>query len=666
MITDTDLRVLESNVRPTMFGGVGVPVGSLFHEFFNAQHAPEVERRLRQVVDGNAALSGMEIPFVSAIGPSGNPCMLSLTAARLEVEDGQTIGLVVDLRDVSEQHRSRHRLELLHRAADQIGTSLDVDRTTQDLADLLVPSLGDLAQVFLAESVLVGDEPPELAAGVGRHHLRCAAVRALGPWPSGMISPGEQLPSLPGKRSILNVLRGNAVVTNPRELAKLYGARSPLITQLIPPSGHSSVVAPLFARGLALGSVVVWRVQNDSPFDEGDSQLLLEIASRAALSVDNARRFTREHRAAVTLQRSLLPLSSAHITAAQTAGIYRPASSAAGVGGDWFDVVPLSSLRVAFVVGDVVGHGLHAAATMGRLRAAIRTIASLDLPPDEVLMQLDDLVQELATDAEGSDNGSDSTGATCLYALYDPVTRRCAIASAGHPPPALVSPNGTADFIELDPGPPLGVGGMPFDVTEIDIEPASILALYTDGLVEQPHISLGMERLKSALARACRSGCNLREEGDRLLTQLCGSTARNDAALLLARTHSVLGENTRSWEFPRAPEIVAQARNVTSKQLHAWGLEDLTFTTELIVSELVTNAVRYAVDPVRLRLTRDRILVCEVSDGSNTQPRLRRARSTDEGGRGLFLVAQLTNRWGCRYGPRGKTIWVEISKPSEQ
>ncbi|MEX2969621.1 SpoIIE family protein phosphatase [Streptomyces sp. C184] len=663
VITDSDLRVLRSNVGPGTFGGQGVAPGSLFPEFFEPQDAPAMTLRLREVLDTGSVLS-VEL-FAPASGPSERPRALSLTAARLEAEDGRIIGLVVELKDVSEQRRSRDRLALLHQAADRIGTLLDAHRTAQDLADLLVPPLGDFASVYLVEAVFSGNEAPELA-GVGGHHLECAAVRATGPWPSGMITPGERLPPLPNVPHVINVLRGNAIVTNAREQIQLYGEGSPLGPLLIPPGGDSALVAPLFARGLALGSVVVWRKQNEPPFDRKDAQLLFEIASRAALSLDNARRFTREHRAAVTLQRSLLPLPSAQITAAQTAGIYRPARSTAGVGGDWFDVVPLPSLRVAFVVGDVVGHGLHAAVTMGRLRAAVRTIAPLDLPPDEVLMQLDDLVQGLAADAEaaaseGTDIGSDGTGATCLYAVYDPLTRRCAIAGAGHPPPALVRPHGTADFIELDPGPPLGVGGMPFPVTEIEVEPTSTLALYTDGMVGQPHgdIGTGMERLKSALTHECRPECNLPEEADRLVKQLSDPAPEDDVTLLLARTRTVLDENTATWEFPRDPKIVPAARSVTSGQLGAWGLEDLTFTTELVVSELVTNAIRYAVGPVRLRLTRDRILVCEVSDGSNTQPRLCRARSTDEGGRGLFLVAQLTTRWGCRYGPRGKTIWTE-------
>jgi serine phosphatase RsbU (regulator of sigma subunit)/anti-sigma regulatory factor (Ser/Thr protein kinase) len=661
VITDVNLRVLESNVKPTMFGGAGMPLGSLIHEFFSAQDASEVERRLRQVVEEGMVLSGLKVG-APALSPDGRPGVVSLTAARLEKADGKAIGLVIDLQNVSEQDYAQQRLQLLHRAADEIGASLDVQRTTQDLADLLVPAIADLAIVFLVDSVFIGEEAPELP-GVEHHHLQCAAVQSRGTWPSGMISPGEELPYLPAAPTVLTVLQhGNAIVTNAHELTTIYGEQSPLVSKVIPPGGRSAVVTPLVARGLALGSVVIWRTEREAAFDSEDAQLLLEIASRAALSVDNARRFTREHRAAVSLQRSLLPASHAQVTAAQTAGVYRPATSRPGVGGDWFDAIALPSLRVAFVMGDVVGHGLEAAAMMGRLRAAVRTVAHLDLAPDEVLMQLNDLVQELAAEAdEAAALGADGIGATCLYAVYDPITRHCEIASAGHPPPALVSPEGVAEFVELAPGPPLGVSNMPFEVTEISVEPTSILALYTDGLVEQQNgdIGAGMERLKSALTQGCRQGCNLSEEAEHMITQLSGAPTLDDAALLLARAQAVMAENTTTWEFPPDPEIVAQARAVTARQLDDWRLAELAFSTELIVSELVTNAIRYGDGAVQMRLIRDRVLICEVSDGSNTQPRLRRARSTDEGGRGLFLVAQLASRWGCRYGHHGKTIWVE-------
>ncbi|MEU8824692.1 SpoIIE family protein phosphatase [Streptomyces sp. NPDC048636] len=658
VITDGSLRVLRSNIGPEMFGGGGVPPGSRFHEFFAAHHAAEVERQLRRVAQGGGVLSGWEVPGPAAVTGS-RPSVLSMWATQLVDDEGRPLGLVVNLIDVSEEHHGRHRLELLYRAADQIGSSLDVQRTAQDLVDLLVPSLGEYAMVLLAESVLAGGEAPD-RPGIGRHHLRCAAVRARHTWPDTLIAPGEQLPSLPESPRVLSVMQeGNAVVTDTHQLRLTIGERSRLATALIPTDGNSSVIAPLFARGRALGSILLWRTQEDPQFGVEDARLVYEITSRAALSVDNARRFTREHRAAVALQRSLLPPPSTETTAARTAGVYQPASSGTSIGGDWFDVIPLSSLRVALVVGDVVGHGLRSAATMGRLRTGIRTVAGMDLAPDELLTHLDDLVQQLIAEAAGAQQMG--IGATCLYAVYDPVLRRCALASAGHPPPLLVAPDGTAEFLEVAPGPPLGVGGMPFEMTEVEVAPGSLLVLFTDGLLEaeDADVAIGMERLKAAVTDRRPLDGDLAGAAARIVDQLSPSTSRDDRTLLLARTAAVAAADTACWRFPADPEVVARAREHTVDQLAAWGMEDLSFVAELVVSELVTNAVRYAGGPIEVRLIRDRILICEVSDPSNTQPRLRRARSTDEGGRGLFLVAQLTTRWGCRYGPEGKTIWTE-------
>lgn len=302
---------------------------------------------------------------------------------------------------------------------------------------------------------------------------------------------------------------------------------------------------------------------------------------------------------------------------------------------------------------------MPASATMGRLRAAIQTLADLELEPDELLTRLADLVQRLAAEAPVGDH--DIIGGTCLYAVYDPVTQRCAIASAGHPPPVLVRPDGTAEAVGISPGPPLALSGMPYETTVIDIAPGSVLALYTDGLVERDDrdTGQGLRRLTEALAASCRPDRSLDETGRALLADLTAQAPRDDATLLLARTRAIPAADTAHWEIPADPAAVSKAREWITRQLAMWGLDDLIFTTEVIVSELVTNAIRYGRPPMDLRLIRHNVLVCEVTDSSATQPRLRRARITDEGGRGLFLVAQLGGRWGCRHGQNGKTIWSE-------
>ncbi|NUR00064.1 MAG: SpoIIE family protein phosphatase [Streptomyces sp.] len=361
--------------------------------------------------------------------------------------------------------------------------------------------------------------------------------------------------------------------------------------------------------------------------------------------------------AAVTLQRSLLPHGLPEQNALDVAYRYLPAQ--AGVGGDWFDVIPLSGGRVALVVGDIVGHGMHAAATMGRLRTAVHNFSMLDLPPDELLAHLDELVARIDKE-EGT--ASPTAGATCLYAIYDPVSRRCELARAGHLPPAVVLPDGTVEYLEVPPGPPLGVGGLPFEAVRRPLPEGSRLVLYTDGLVEDRRrdIDVGLDLLAGALAGPDRTP---EELCDAVLATLMPTHQRDDIALLIARTRALPEDRIARWDVPHDPAAVAQVRDAATSRLTDWGLDDLAFTTELVLSELITNAIRYTPGPVRVTLLLDRTLICEVADSSSTSPHLRYAATTDEGGRGLFLVAQLSTHWGTRYTPDGKIIWVEQDLP---
>jgi ABC-type multidrug transport system ATPase subunit/anti-sigma regulatory factor (Ser/Thr protein kinase) len=360
---------------------------------------------------------------------------------------------------------------------------------------------------------------------------------------------------------------------------------------------------------------------------------------------------------AVSLQRSLLPHGLPEQDALDVGYRYLPAQ--AGVGGDWFDVIPLPGARVALVVGDIVGHGMHAAATMGRLRTAVHNFSMLDLPPDDLLAHLDDLVVRIDKDESGPGaTGTTISGATCLYAIYDPVARTCELARAGHLPPALVRPDGTAEFLDVPAGPPLGLGGLPFEAVERRLPEGSQLVLYTDGLVEDRSrdIDVGLELLRTALRGRDRTPD---QTCDAVFAELLPQNPRDDIALLVARTRGVAADRVAGWDVPQDPAAVAEVRRAATGQLERWGLEDLTFTTELLLSELITNAIRYAGGPIQVRLIKDRSLICEVGDASSTAPHLRYAATTDEGGRGLFLVAQLAEQWGTRYTPAGKIIWTE-------
>ncbi len=571
-------------------------------------------------------------------------------------------GSVVTLRDTTElatvsgrAEMARGRLNLLYEAGARIGTTLDVARTAQELAEVAVPRLADVVAVDLLDVVLRGQEP---TAETGRQ-MRRTAIN--GERPTLPLYPlGELITFAPATPQTQALEGGRTVLEADLRQARGWQEQDPDRTAKALEHGlHSLVTVPLRARGVPLGVATFSRVGDSPPFDQEDLSVAEELATRAAVSIDNARRFTREHAMAVTLQRSLLPRVLPEQDALEVAWRYLPAE--AGVGGDWFDLIPLPGARVALVVGDVVGHGLHAAATMGRLRTAVHNFATLDLPVDEVLAHLDDLVARM--DSEES-TGEGVTGATCLYAIYDPVTGGCTVARAGHFGPALVYPNGTVSYPGVPASPPLGLGGHPFETTELRLPEGSRLVLYTDGLVEDRtrDINAGLGGLRRTLETT--AGRTPEETCQAVIDAMLPAHPSDDTALLVARTRLLEPSRVAKWDVPSDPGAVATVRERCGEKLREWGLEDLQFTTELIVSELVTNAIRYGAPPVRVRLLHARSLICEVSDSSSTSPRLRRAATTDEGGRGLFLVAQFAQRWGRRYTPDGKIIWAE--QPLEQ
>ncbi|MFB7530923.1 SpoIIE family protein phosphatase [Streptomyces sp. NPDC056178] len=405
--------------------------------------------------------------------------------------------------------------------------------------------------------------------------------------------------------------------------------------------------------------------ESGRPYAIGGISTDITDRKRAEAAAEEARAEAELVKTALALQHSLLPHGLPEHVAVEVAGRYLPAGNAEP-GGDWFDVIPLSGARVALVVGDVVGHGVRASAAMGQLRMAVRTLADVDLAPDELLAHLDDMVIRLSTGSKSeADTPTGDLGATCLYAVYDPVSGRCSVASAGHPSPALVSPDGMVEILEVPTGPPLGVGGFPFESIERVVPEGSVLVLYTDGLIEATDhdVDLGLRTLCTALGDAAPS---LETTCDLVLRALLVDLPADDVALLIVRTHTLDAEQVASRPIPADPAVVATARSWATDQLHAWDLDELAFVTELVVSELVTNAIRYAAPPIQLRLIKNQTLICEVSDASSTAPHMRRARILDEGGRGLMLVAQLTASWGTRHTGTGKTIWAEQSLPEEK
>ncbi|MFF4687297.1 SpoIIE family protein phosphatase [Streptomyces sp. NPDC001307] len=660
-----DRRVIRVNRAVEKASGVPAeaPVGHRPREFMVDEDAGPADERVRRVLETGEPWIFTEQSARTRHDP-GRERIVSVSAFRMEDPSGRVLGVAETIEDVTDRHRAQRRLALLNEASARIGTSLDVAQTARELAEVGVQGLADYCSVDLLKPVTVGDEPVPGAAGP----LLRAALS-----PPELRTPfreGDVVPLLPESAQARCLAVRRPIVERLLSLRPEWYAMDRRRVELALGLGvHSLIAVPLVARGLVLGVVSLWRSRDSEPFEDDDAAVAQELSSRAAVCIDNARRFTQQQNTALTLQRSLLPSTLSDLPAVEVACRYLPASGEPGLGGDWFDVIPLSGARVALVVGDVVGHGIHAAASMGRLRAAARTLASLDLEPDEVMARLDDLVSLLAAELEANASGNPSAieqvlGATCLYAVYDPVSQHCSLARAGHPAPVVSTPDGEVTVLDPPAGPPLGLGGLPFETYDVELPEGSLLTLYTNGLLEAGNgdVDTALEYLRACLTNTPEPldhACHAVVEA--LLPK--GHLPTDDVALLIARTRVLRPDNVASWQLPLEATSAARARELTTAKLAEWGLTELAFTTELVASELVTNAYRYAAGPVTMRLIRTHCLICEVSDTSHTSPHLRRALSTDEGGRGLFLVAQLTERWGARYTHDGKTVWTEQPLP---
>ncbi|MFC9604988.1 SpoIIE family protein phosphatase [Streptomyces niveus] len=623
--------------------------------------AVRTERHMRRVLETGES---DQVQAVLQLAGHRGPSTWTISLAPVRDPGGTVRGVLVSGQDMTEEHRARNRLALLNEASVRIGTTLDLTLSAQELADVSVPRLADFVTVDLLPSIEDGEDlrAGPLSSPVRLRRVACRSV--LEGCPEAVVAQGALAVYPKGSPAAECLSTGRPLIreVTPAALAS-WEKNAPERAERVRKYGFHSVLAvPMRARGITLGAVTFSRHRRPEPFEQDDLLLAEEITARAAVCIDNARRYGRERRTSLTLQSSFLPGRPPRQAAVEIASRYLPASARAGVGGDWFDVIPLSGARVALVVGDVVGHGIQASAAMGRLRTAVRTLADVDLPPDELLTHLDDLVIRLSAEADSADVPSGDIGATMLYVVYDPVTRRCTLARAGHPVPALMTPDGTVEFLDVPAGPPLGVGGLPFETTHLELPVGSVLTLYTNGLVEarDREPEEGADTLREVLARPAES---LEERCDTVLRTLLPDPDRpaDDVALLMARTRAMDAAHVATWDVPHEAAAVAKVRKDACRQLDAWGLEDAVFITELVVSELVTNAIRYGDAPIRLRLIRDRNLIIEVADGSSTAPHLRRARVSDEGGRGLLLVAQLTQGWGTRQTYTGKTIWAEQS-----
>ncbi|MFC8533851.1 SpoIIE family protein phosphatase [Streptomyces sp. NPDC057249] len=692
----TDLTVVRANERfATVFGGrADDHRGRTVGDYLSGAEADRLTATLERVLDTGNSVTDLQL--VGMAPGDTERRHWSMNLYRVHSGSGRPIGIAGLATDVTRRHtaareaaNARRNLALLNEAGARIGNSLDLETTARELLDVAVPVFCDLASVDLYQALLTGDEtapggwsPLGREAVGGSANLRrvafASAVSDALPHPA----PGASDSGPPGGGAAPPAL--GSVHRYPFGSPCAVALRTGRVEE-VPGDDRgfvqSTLAVPMVAHDTVVGLVRFSRTKGSEPFDARDRALATELAARAAVCIDNARLYRREHERALILQRSLLPPGDPEAAGLDIACRYLPGNTANEVGGDWFDVIELPGHRTALVVGDVMGRGLRAAVAMGELRTAVRTLALLDLEPAEVLSALDEVARGLGTPGAASASGgggaqwparaahksreadlSEVYLATCVYAVYDPVTRRCTFANAGHLPPVVVEPGEAAQLLDVPPGMPLGVGGEPFEEVEVELKEGALLALYTDGLVESRDHPLdeGLAALRKALVEPAQP---LEDVCDRVLGSLHTRHGEDDIALLMARIQGLPTEAVGDWRLPREPRSVGRARELARGQLTSWGLDDLVDTTELLVSELVTNALRYGEGEIRLRLLRDRTLVCEVWDAGLVQPRRRRARDTDEGGRGLQLVGLLSAAWGARRTPRGKTVWFELPLP---
>ncbi|MET8413109.1 SpoIIE family protein phosphatase [Streptomyces sp. NPDC005195] len=668
LIVDTDLRIQRVNALSRGDCGTAVEglLGQPVTEALSTTSPEGVETMARSVLStGVPVLDRLVRGRPTA--ETGAEYVHSVSVFRLQDSDGHVLGAVVSLTDVTGHERERARAAVRDAARKRIGSSLDAITTCRELADVAVPGFADAVVLDVLDTVIRGNEPP-LGPLFGDEPMQRTAFRSATGRPGAFVAGGtSRFPYPTPYTQSLSDLEPRLVTLDE---TTSWLAADPERGRVLREAGvHCMIVTPIALRGAVLGIAGFYRSARPDPFTADDVVLAGELVTFTAVCLDNARRFTREHTIALTLQRHLLPQGNVSQTAAEVAHFHRPAE----VSGGWFDAIPLSSARLALTVGEVAGHSIHTATTMGQLRTAINALAALDLDPDELLARLNDTMIRLAAERSAlppADPMRDEPlRAACTYVVYDPLDGECTMACADYPPPVLVRPDGTSAIPDVPRGPSLGDDEEPFAAARTRLAEGSIVALHNDGFLEAyraTSLETARDRLRKVLSDHERSLNELRD--DAVYSIRAADRPEGDAVLLLARTR-ILGEDqVATWTVLPRPEEVALARDRAIRQLADWNLSDSSLATEIIVSELVTNAIRYGAPPVQLRLIKDRFLTCEVSDSSPAAPHLRHARNLDEGGRGLFIVAQLAQHWGTRYTGSGKIIWTEqpLSQPLVQ
>jgi PAS domain S-box-containing protein len=652
-VLDDQLRVVRMNTAARGLRDTPVEhlLGKHFTEAYELEDPEEEAAVAQRVLDSgepvlNRLVRGFEAP--------GQPKRRIYSVSYFRLEDsGAVLGLVASAVDVTEREKARGRLALLDTVRTRVGHQLNVAAVCRELVQAVVPAFAPIATVEVIEDVVRGEEPP-LVPVQPDVPLRRAAFQ--GPISAYMIGDVLPLPAGTPFSGVLSDLRPRLVSIE--EDSAWLAADPPRADAIRRAGAHSLIVAPLALRGQALGVVSFYRNQQEDPFEEDDVSVASAVCAHAALCMENARQYMREWIIASTVQRRLLPQQPARRSTVELAQLRLPGQEG---GGSWFDAIALPGARTALIVGDVTGRGIVGAITVGLLRTAIHTLAALDLQPDEMLARLSDTAARLAAAHAALPHVDpaprEPLTIRCAIAIYDPVDLTCAIARAGLPEPVAVFPDGMSASLPVPPGPALGgTGNAPFPATTVHLPERSTLAMATAALADEVLAPSGP--LRSLLDGA--SARPLPDLRGNIAYALTDSHRTGEAVMLLARTKALAADRVLTCALPADPKAAPIARAAARRQLEVWGVDEETaFTTELIVSELVGNAVRYGAPPLRLRLIWERKLTVEVSDTAASAPHVMHARTIDETGRGLFIIATLADQWGTRYEAQGKTVWAE-------
>ena len=662
---------MSAGLATQIMGGVPAErvLGRRLTDVYSLATPSQIEAMLREVLDSGVPVPPERVVRMRLKDAPGRAGWAWVSAFRLEDQHGAVLGVAAVLVDAGELEKKRARLPLFSELRARLGRTLDVVATCQDVVDALVPGSADIAVLDVVDSIIRGEDPP--LAPLGREvPLRRAAFRYSGGEPqiqAHQLGDVRPLPFPGPYAQVLTDLKPRVLDLRP-DMPWL--SADPARAEAIRASGARALLAvPLALRGAVFGLLSLYRTEQAGSFDETEVDLALGLAAETALSIDRARLYTREHTIAATLQRRLLraqPCSQTGIEIAH-AQVFGDAG-----GGGWCDTFTVAGARTALAVGQISGQGIQAAAAMGELRTVVRSLARLDLEPDELVARLNDtailLAGERAALPPGDPCQRETLTASCVYAIYDPLARTCTYARAQHPPPVIVSPDGTA--VEVPDAPPPGSllgtsDGLPFTAATVKLAAGSVLAFYTPSILSAaPSGDPGdPDPLRRVLAGAQRP---LQDLCDDVVYSLPDSPRPGDAVLVLARTRTFPPGQTGTWQFGPDPEEAARARAHVRRKLTTWNVDEETAqATELIVSELVTNAIRYATPPMWLRIIKDLTISCEVHDGSPVAPRWRHPGTLDEFGRGLRIVGRIVQAWGTRYTPDGKTVWTEQALPPQ-